>query len=326
VTAAVPKQRSAAPLVLLVLMLLCAATGGAYWFLLRPGELIVVAEPGRELAVLVDSRPVPVTESPVRLQLKPGGHTVRIEHAGHTPWSEGLTVGAGETLVRNIRMESSAPKTGGFTLVSEPAGAAAALDGASLGQVTPMRVQSVVAGAHTLELRLGNRMWRQQITVEPGKLLEVRATLPAEEQAGPGPGKPVVAATPPEPTPDKPVVGPTPPDKPVAPTQVGAPVKAPDDKGKRVAAKPRPPKLAIPKAPIPVATGNFGYLRVNSKPWTKIIVDGADTGLNTPQTSYRLTPGTHKLTLFNPQFNIKETFTITLNAGETQTVIKDFLK
>ena len=100
----------------------------------------------------------------------------------------------------------------------------------------------------------------------------------------------------------------------------------PEIKHNPVASKPRPPKLAIPKAPLPVATGNFGYLRVNSKPWTKIIVDGADTGLNTPQTSYRLTPGTHKLTLFNPQFNIKETFTITLNAGETQTVIKDFLK
>jgi hypothetical protein len=90
--------------------------------------------------------------------------------------------------------------------------------------------------------------------------------------------------------------------------------------------RPRPTRVTIPRAPAPVATGNFGYLRVNSKPWTKIIVDGVDTGLNTPQTSYRLTPGTHKLTLFNPQFNIKETFTITLSAGETQTVIKDFLR
>jgi tRNA A-37 threonylcarbamoyl transferase component Bud32 len=295
VPASPPKQRSAAPLVLLLLLLVCAGLGGTYWFLLRPGELIVVAEPGRELAVLVDSNPVPVTESPVRLQLKPGFHSVRIEHAGNTPWSEGLNVGPGETLVRNIRMELSAPKTGGFTLVSEPAGAAASLDGASLGQVTPMRVQSVIAGAHTLELRLGNRMWRQQINVEPGKLLEVKATLPPEDQNGASKPatEPAVAdntskpATPPTPSP--------PPAPETAPSKApaGNPAQpkgkqvaeAPHPEPKRPAPRPRQTKLTLPKAPLPTAGGNFGYLRVNSKPWTKIIVDGVDTGLNTPQTS-----------------------------------------
>ncbi|HRI54078.1 MAG TPA: PEGA domain-containing protein, partial [Pseudomonadota bacterium] len=117
------------------------------------------------------------------------------------------------------------------------------------------------------------------------------------------------------------------PAAPVSETKAKPVAEAPRPEPKRpTPPRQHPPKLAMPKAPVPVATGNFGYLRVNSKPWTKIIVDGVDTGLNTPQTSYRLTPGTHKLTLFNPQFNIKETFTITLNAGETQTVIKDFLK
>jgi serine/threonine protein kinase len=334
VTAAVPRPRSAVPLVLLLLMLVGTAAGGVYWFVLRAGELIIVAEPGRELAVVVDSRPVPLTESPVRLQLKPGGHSVRIEHSGHAPWSESLNIAAGETLIRNIRMESSAPKTGGFTLVSDPVGAAASLDGASLGQVTPMRVQSVVAGPHTLELRLGNRMWRQQINVEPGKLLEVKATLPPEEhKAATAPATetpPDKAASPPVATaPDKtpPPSPPPPATNPPADTKAKPVAEAPRPEPKRpTPPRPKAPKLALPKAPVPVATGNFGYLRVNSKPWTKIIVDGVDTGLNTPQTSYRLTPGTHKLTLFNPQFNIKETFTITLNAGETQTVIKDFLK
>ncbi len=334
VTEAVPRQRSIAPLVLLMLMLAGTVLGGVYWFTLRAGELIVVAEPGRELAVLVDSRPIPLTESPVRLQLKPGGHTVRIEHTGHAPWTESLNIAAGETLIRNIRMESAAPKTGGFTLVSEPVGAAASLDGVSLGQVTPMRVQSVVTGPHTLELRLGSRMWRQQINVESGKLLEVKATLPPEDHAfkpAPAPATetpPDKAASPPVATAPAKTPPPSPPPvAPVAEAKAKPVAEAPRPEPKRPSPpRPHPPKLALPKAPVPVATGNFGYLRVNSKPWTKIIVDGVDTGLNTPQTSYRLTPGTHKLTLFNPQFNIKETFTITLSAGETQTVIKDFLK
>ncbi len=338
-----PKQRSAAPLVLLILLLLCGGAGGAYWFLFRTGELFVFVEPGHELTVLVDSRPVPITDSPVRLQLKPGEHNVRLEHAGYKPWSETINVRAGETTVRPPLQMEAILKPGGFILVSEPPGAAASLDGASLGLVTPMRVQSVGAGAHTLEVRLGNRTWRQQISVEPGKLLEVKAVLPPEEGSKPGVTPPSVAENP-----EKPGVPPTTgtPEKPAVPATGPGPATTPpvaakgnDEPGKAVTEpahptpphtatppRPRPPRVTIPRAPAPVATGNFGYLRVNSKPWTKIIVDGVDTGLNTPQTSYRLTPGTHKLTLFNPQFNIKETFTITLNAGETQTVIKDFLR
>jgi hypothetical protein len=76
--------------------------------------------------------------------------------------------------------------------------------------------------------------------------------------------------------------------------------------------------------PAAAGQGNFGYLRINSRPWSKIIVDGLDTGLNTPQTSYRVTPGTHQVTLYNPQFNIRETITIRVGAGETATITKTF--
>ena len=53
-------------------------------------------------------------------------------------------------------------------------------------------------------------------------------------------------------------------------------------------------------------------------------VDGIDTGLNTPQLSYRVTPGTHTVTLYNPQFSIKESITVTVRPGETQTIAKTF--
>ena len=69
--------------------------------------------------------------------------------------------------------------------------------------------------------------------------------------------------------------------------------------------------------------GSTGYLRVNSKPWTKIMVDGSETGLNTPQVAMKLPPGEHKITLHNPQFNVRETFSVNIQAGETVTVIKN---
>ena len=64
-------------------------------------------------------------------------------------------------------------------------------------------------------------------------------------------------------------------------------------------------------------------MRLGSKPWTNISVDGKDTGLHTPQTKIKLGAGSHRITLTNPQFNIKETFSVDVKAGETETVIKD---
>jgi hypothetical protein len=73
----------------------------------------------------------------------------------------------------------------------------------------------------------------------------------------------------------------------------------------------------------PRASGSEGYLRLGSKPWTKIAIDGRDTGQTTPQPRLRLPAGTHRVTLTNPQFGIAETFAVEIRAGETETVVKD---
>jgi len=325
-------------------LLVIVLGGGAYWLFGRSGELIVVSDPGRELIVSVDSRPVAVTDSPVRLRLQPGQHTVSVQRNGHTPWNDSVLVPAGETVVRNIHLEPIVHKTGGFTLLSEPPGAMVTLDGNSLNQVTPLRVQSLLAGAHSIDLRLGNRVWHREITVEAEKTIEVKAILPEGDMPTvtpdkptvtpldtvQQPGKPATAPEKPAAAPEKPV----PPEKPVAEkppvpgkpekaaapgSRPGAPVKGP----RPVRGKRRGPQGSdTPVAPS--ATGNSGYLRINSRPWSKIIVDGIDTGLNTPQTSYRVTAGSHQITLFNPQFNIKETIKVTVAPGEIQTITKIF--
>jgi hypothetical protein len=82
-----------------------------------------------------------------------------------------------------------------------------------------------------------------------------------------------------------------------------------------------PPKKV--EAPPPPKPAGEGYLRLGSKPWTFITVDGKDTGLHTPQTQMKLPAGSHRITLTNPQFNIKETFSVEVKAGETVTVTKD---
>jgi hypothetical protein len=62
----------------------------------------------------------------------------------------------------------------------------------------------------------------------------------------------------------------------------------------------------------------MGILRVNSRPWSRVIVDGRLIG-NTPQMSIPLRAGTHTLNLVNPEFGIDKKLTLEIKAGETVT-------
>jgi hypothetical protein len=314
----------------IVLLLLAIGAGAAYWMLGRSGEVLISAEPGRELIVLVNQQPVEISDSPILLKLKPGQYAVTVQHAGYAPWSEVLAVQAGETTRRTAHLAPIVHKTGGFTLISEPAGASVLLDGNSLGNSTPMRVQSVVVGPHALEVRLGTRVWRAQILIEDGKTSELKVVLPAAEgtpTATAEPTKPIAPTANPTTPVASPEVKPTVPDPVAAPTgATGKGVKSTVKAPVRVAPVRRRRGTGDAAATIQPAAGNFGYLRLNSRPWTKIIVDGLDSGLNTPQVGYRLSPGSHQITLFNPQFGIRDTFTVNVRAGETQVVSKTYAK
>ena len=85
----------------------------------------------------------------------------------------------------------------------------------------------------------------------------------------------------------------------------------------------RRPSRPPPAPPSRRAASGEGSLRLGSKPWTNISIDGKDTGLHTPQLKIKLAAGSHRITLTNPQFNIKETFSVEIKAGAEETVIKD---
>ena len=116
--------------------------------------------------------------SPVILPLPPGTHAVSVQRAGYKSWTDAVTVQPGETVRVTANLAALVAQTGGFTLVTDPPGAMVFLDGASLGQVTPMRVGSVPVGSHTIELRLGARVLSQTIAIEAGKSIELKLPLP----------------------------------------------------------------------------------------------------------------------------------------------------
>ncbi|MGE0549594.1 MAG: hypothetical protein AB7O24_08505 [Kofleriaceae bacterium] len=71
--------------------------------------------------------------------------------------------------------------------------------------------------------------------------------------------------------------------------------------------------------------GGNGVLMIASKPPCDIIVDGAPTGLVTPQRSLKLPAGSHTVTLVNAAQKIKKTIAVSITAGKSTKVIQDLM-
>ncbi len=97
---------------------------------------------------------------------------------------------------------------------------------------------------------------------------------------------------------------------------------SPEPREARVAPSPEPrePRAAPEAAPSAPSGGGTGTLRINSRPWSQVVIDGKPIG-STPQMNVTLAEGTHKVTLINPEFDIKKTLTIKIKAGQIETQI-----
>jgi len=65
-------------------------------------------------------------------------------------------------------------------------------------------------------------------------------------------------------------------------------------------------------------TGPSGTLRINTRPWSQVSVDGVVVG-NTPQTNLQLKPGKHTILLSNPKFGVSQTLVLTIKPNEVVT-------
>jgi serine/threonine-protein kinase len=93
-----------------------------------------------------------------------------------------------------------------------------------------------------------------------------------------------------------------------------------------IAAPPSAPTEA-PSQPIVEQTvdsaagqGNTGVLRINSRPWSRVYVDGRMLG-STPQMNIVLGAGRHTVTLVNPDFGLQRVLTVQIKPNETVTKI-----
>ena len=252
------------------------------------------------------------------------------------------------------------PTGTGFSLSTEPSGAKVFIDGAEIEQRTPVTLTELAVGSHTIRVENGARYapWETQVDVRADTVIPLQAELELaritvsfiSEPSGAtvtlirGSARRNVGRTPTSADVDllgegawevelelsghepvtraiTPVAGEDELELEIALEPRRVAVRTP-----RVATTPRPRPTPTPTpTPRPVmrdpapATGN-GTLRVNTRPWSQVFVDGQLIG-NTPQMNIPLSAGSHRLTLVNSEFNIRETVSVQVRPGEVTTKI-----
>jgi len=253
-------------------------------------------------------------------------HTLEVRKDGYSEWSTHVELEAGATLaLPAVTLDPEAKETG-FALASSPPGAKVFVDGKDTGITTPARLADLPVGTHKVELQNeGHAPWATQVLVSEGQLVElpvaqlVATPAPVAAEATEEVAAADVAAVEDEPADD------------VAP----APARKLTARQRRIAARraraARSASAATPKrasasrsarvaSSSPAANGGTGTLRINTRPWSNVFVDGRLVG-NTPQMGIQLSAGRHRITLVNKDLGIRKMVEVTIVAGKVETKI-----
>jgi hypothetical protein len=100
-----------------------------------------------------------------------------------------------------------------------------------------------------------------------------------------------------------------------------------DDKpDAKPSAVPEPPDTADVKPTQPAAANSeLGTLRVNSRPWSQVFIDGKGYG-HTPRFNIELAAGSHSLELVNDEFGVRRKLDFTITPGKIETLVVNLLE
>jgi serine/threonine protein kinase len=229
-------------------------------------------------------------QSPLRLEdILPGTpHTFTFEHAMYTPQTKTWEFKPREKRSEKVVLQE---KQFDLSVDSIPPGAWIKLDGSPYGR-TPKVIKALKATKqYQLELkRSGMPPWTGTIIYDGSSIKEVRPRLkktsPPKEGAAPPPPKDAPTGT-----------------KPASPPKV---VK-------------KAPVVEKPTEKTTAKAEGYGKLRLNSKPWGRVYIDGKDLGKNTPLLDHQLKAGEHTITI---EFSTGETKTVKVTIFPDKTTTK----
>ena len=319
----------------------------------QPGTLNLTTQPSR-VSVSVDGRSLGESTSPFVIgELTAGkAHNIMVSSPGYVAWSHDLELAPGQVVtlptVSLKRIET------GFALSTEPPGATVFVDDRALPDRTPVRVADLAPGEHRIRVEYaGWSSWSNVVHVTAGTMLplpeiQLQSLAVARTDADPsltgraarkGRGARSAHA---DPSADdtgeedetaqnsardrarKNEAAETP-DELMPPVTAGGPDKTTRDEKPAREEKSLDDLLntadpVAPQAQARAGSAETGTLRVNSRPWSQIFVDGKAFG-TTPRFNIELPPGNHTLELVNKEFGVKRTLDVTISPGKVETLV-----
>lgn len=249
--------------------------------------------------VYVDGTRVPGVTPVTAADLSAGAHQVRVEMSGQGTWEDEIVIAAGQTVA--VPTVTLSPAEVLVRFASTPPGASVVLVSADRERrigATPTEIDvDLTHGPYTVRMTLdGYQDWSEPLRVTgAAREADVSATL---ERAG----------------------------RPTGGSAGGATASATGNSGGTAMATADPAMGGTAAmdtavaAETPMSGGGTGpgTLRINTRPWSQVYVDGRLIG-NTPQMNISLPAGNHRVTLVNPDFNIRQSVSVTIEAGQVTT-------
>jgi serine/threonine protein kinase len=287
------------------------------------GTVNLAVTPG-DVSVAIDGRPIvgtsPFVINDVALSTP---HEIVVSRDGYRSWQSRFELQSEDPMqLPPVVLEAL---ESGFALDSVPSGAAVFVDNKRLEQATPVRVADLTPGDHQIKLEAdGYAPWESSLHVTPGTVLDLpTAQLIAhaqEQEARPLQPAPSAASS----------------SAPSAASSSASsasgshrPHSTPRPRGldeqppspAPVAARPEPEPEPGPEAAAPSGGSvGTGTLRVQTRPWSKVTIDGRPAG-TTPLMNVPLSAGKHTLIFVNDDFGIKKTVKVQIEAGQVLTQV-----
>ena len=137
-----------------------------------PGSLCIYSEP-IDASIFIDTKEAGKTPLTIK-NPDPGKHSIEVRMEGYETWSETVNIVPGKRSELTATLQIR-PSTVGIQ--SEPSNAKIIVDGKEIGN-TPSSLSDLEPGMHQVEVKIeGYESWSQEIKVEPGKKINLTASL-----------------------------------------------------------------------------------------------------------------------------------------------------
>jgi hypothetical protein len=280
------------------------------------GTLVIDATP-RAATVFIDD--VARGTTPLRIDLVPGQHSVKLDGGDNIVRTFPVTVTAGKEVSHMVELSRNLDM-GSLDVRSDPAGARVSLDGKFVGN-SPVSLADITQGDHQISVEGQTGSVRQTVKVIAGTRSSIVVPLNSNP-ASPAAGWLSVAS-----------------DHELEVLQDGSQIGTSRTEKLMMAAgaynlefsndalgfnvtksvKVEPGKVTRVSVPIP-----DGTLSVNATPWAEVFVDGNPIG-QTPVGNLPMRAGSHELVFRNPKFAEKKQ-TVVVRPGQPARVTLDLTK